>query len=436
MDSINQKSLLSLNDKCLQTLFEYLSLGERKSLVEIDGLRFDPIIRRSFNGRSVCISNRDSSFIENYGRSLTKVYTRDISVGVLELMARYCTEGNLRSMYISHRISNDEFNTISGSILMLSHLKTLFLSNCDDSHLGRILAVCPELEELKIWRNSSDTLAPLLRISSKNMKTLILKCHLFNQRNTFVQILAKTPNLRTLQLDTLGTPTSIPVENIANSLPNLESLVISTSFKCNGFGYLAGLKHLKRLSICFREDNLTEFIDYLEAAAVQNTLEELLIFNQWNMEYDNDTFDALINAICECKTIRKLTFRFMPIRLNGIETAVKLAENLPLLQQFCVVSYDGPDVFFPQLWQWKETLEFIQKAKKLQVLNLIALDNFDIERYAKDFQEAIFFENVGRIVERRERNEQKLAINMYYVKKYSFFGCRKLAGSLYLEHFF
>lgn len=86
-------------------------------------------------------------------------------------LAEICPPGGLSSLELLS-INFDE-EMISRSRAMLSQLKSLDVgeSRISDQNLGRLLAICPQLESLHLSA-TGESMSPLLSITSKNMKTI------------------------------------------------------------------------------------------------------------------------------------------------------------------------------------------------------------------------------------------------------------------------
>lgn len=121
-------------------------------------------------------------------------------------------------------------------------------------------------------------------------------------------------------------------------------------------------------------------------------------------------FESCIEAICLCKSLRRLFISPVPPIYFQTKNLIRLAENLPALKEF---------VSFDYVWTPEEILSFIERADKLHTFvdlgsrfYLTDMTEFDVE----------FGRKLCAIVGRRERNDRKLDISIVHNHKFVIFG--------------
>lgn len=200
--SIKKKtaSLFTLNEKCLEKLFEYLEFPICLKLVEAFDFRheIDTVLRNTLIKGKRCELNLMEGFegfVQEYGPQLSAVSV-DTNAEWINLLADFCVEGKLHSLELT-RVSITDSGLITRSKTMLSEVVSLKIMYCEisDENLGRLLAMCPQLETMEISQ-PHNTFNPFLKIVSTNMKSILTIDHPIIDRSTLIQLLAKHPKLR------------------------------------------------------------------------------------------------------------------------------------------------------------------------------------------------------------------------------------------------
>lgn len=416
---INKKTagLLSLNDKCLEKIIGYLHFDECRKLVEAfdHKYRLDLIFRKMLTTGNWRVNSRMENFegiVQNYGPQLTRVCVNTNNLELMNLLADFCIEGKLNCLEF-HSLHNIDPVTITRSKTMLAQLKTLHMSSCEisDKNLGRLLAMCPQLETLSFEHMS--TMGPLLEMTSTTIKAIRLFGFTNIDRSTLIQLLGKYPNLRRFECSEHNKVIFPHRDIICKMLPNLEQLSVDSHDIC----HVIDLKQLKKLHITLHIDHLAEVNNYL---TMSTGIHSLTIRCK---SQSGQQFDGLIEAICTCASIKELTLYGVP---DVLKSVVKLAESLPLLRSF-VLQASGSGIGDCD-WQQSLWLEFVAKSKRLEML--WAIDNFgNYERERPNLTD--FSEKLRSIVQRREQSHRRLRICLFLL--YSF-GCDYCGSHVSYNH--
>lgn len=338
-DSMKKKTtnLFSLNDKCLEKIFDYLKVDARAKMLEASEQRLDSTFRNTIIKGNFRVSSRMDNFeelVQNYGSYISEV---DIIAGDqwINLLAEFCVEGRLCRLRVFVMPITDS-GMITRSKAMLSGLKSLVIDACEinDDNLGRLLALCPQLENLSLCDMPNNTLKPLLKMTSKNMKSICLDGFTNNnrQRSTMIQFLTKYRSLRHFKYYLSGSWKMPYIDIVCKMLPNLDQLLLSSD---NIGPLLMARKQLKNLQIQLRIYNFASVNKLLSMSRRLHTL----AINLESQSYPQ--FDSLIDAICTCTTLQKLDLDLGGSNLSGY--VVKLAESLPFLRSFDLLITDPGD---------------------------------------------------------------------------------------------
>lgn len=380
-------NLLSLNDKCLEKIFRCLHF-EGLNLVKAFEDRLDPIFRNALIKGNACATSDMENFeeiVQNYGPQLAFV---DVSDNVdLNLLAEYCVEGRLRHLRMFEMSIND-LGLINRSKAMLSQLELLHISECEisDGHLGRLLALCPQLKTLLYFdgvSGHSHTLQPLFQLTSETMTSLHIHFNSMNkvriEQATVVQLLTKYPNLTECDISDMYQ------DIICRMLPKTKLLHISSE----NIGRAVALTELKSLII--KDLHIAHIIEVNNFLTMSSGLSYLNISCKSGQQ-----IDSLLKAISTCTSMKRLELNLEgPFILGDL---VGLAESLPLLRTFYLqVSGTGHSIWQQNIW-----LQFVDKAKKLSGLRILEQD-----RVARRPNFTEFTEQLRVIIGRREQNDRR-----------------------------
>lgn len=240
---------------------------------------------------------------------MTAVLINDADL--ISTLAESSADGGLRYLRIDvETITYDELAPLIPNVLCnLTSLSIVYNREFTEENLGRLLALCPQLEKLKLMSTHYNEipLAPILQTPSTSLKTIKIDACSSIDRPTLTQLFAKHPNL--CELDIAGRlvdATSVPYDIISEMLPNLKmvhfNLILDrkTVADSNGMSHLLSLKHLKELLISVRLRDMPEFCNYLSMAEGLHTLTVGFLFEC------EEQFGCFINAICSCESLRKL----------------------------------------------------------------------------------------------------------------------------------
>lgn len=394
-------NILSLNDKCLDKIFNCLKLSDCIKLVKAYEERLRPIFRNTLiKGRFRVNSSTEDfeNIVHDFGAQLTHVSV-GYNVEWINLLSEFCLEGKLQSLELTS-VSITDPGMITRLKTMLSQLMSLKMVRCEisDANLGRLLGMCPQLETL-LFETLPNSLAPLLRMTSTNMKSISLYDCANIDRSTLIQLLTKYPNLRRFYCYDFHNDTFPYNDVICQMLSKLEQHNVDS----DGIGHAIALNELKDLTINLHIDHLAEVNSYLSMSPGLNFLKIECDFQ------GGQQLDGLIDAICLCTSLQKLT-----LELRGsdvLQKVMKFAESLPSLRSIYLnTSSRGDSKWHQKLW-----LEFIEKAKQLVCIR--AADNTQsFERECPDLTD--FTENLRNIVRGREQNQRELKINLVFPLSY------------------
>lgn len=334
--------------------------------------------------------------VQNYGPLLTNVDVfDDVS---LNLLAEYCVEGRLRLLNIFRMHIND-LGLINRSKAMLSQMVALRIQQCEisDEHLGRLLALCPQLTNLlyfdSVSRHTLQPLRPFLKLTSENMKSMKIHFNSMNkariQQAAVVQLFTKYPNLTACNVSNMYQ------DILCTMLPKTEWLHISSE----NIGRAVALTELKCLIIT--DLHIAHIVEVNNFLTMSSGLLYLEICCKSGQQ-----IDSLLKAISTCTSIKKLVLTLEgPFILGDL---VGLAESLPLLYTFHLeMSGTGHSNWPQNIW-----LEFIDKAKKLTGLKISDKDGDDTR---PDFTE--FTEQLSVIIGRREQNDRRFQFFYPYFRR-------------------
>lgn len=343
--------------------------------------RLDNIFRNTIPKKKIEVVEGFEDIVRNYGQLLTDVSLRH-SEESINLLTEFCVGGRLRNLSIWHTPINDS-GIITRSKAMLGELKSLAL-RCEisDANLGRLLAMCSQLENLSIEIFPSNTMQPLLNMTSKIVKTMSLNCHGKIDRSDLIQLFTKFPILRLFRFTDQINNSFVNFDIIGQMLPNLEKIFVPSEY----IDQVIAMKSIKYLNIDLHIEHLSEVNNYLTKSS---GLQYLTVMPESHRDWDNLQgmhFVGLIEAICTCTSLQSLELLEMP---KISQNVWKLAESLPLLEHLTFSDTGDCD--------W---LEFIEKATRLKRMWL------DIKPDLIDFTE-----KVRLIVGRREQNHRQLRIH-------------------------
>lgn len=402
-------NLLSLNDECLENIFDYLDFPACLKLVEAY-VELEPIfqvtlVKGNRKVDSVLVDNFEN-IVQNYGSHLTNVRVSS-NVEFFHTMAEYCVEGRLCELELSSvPITGHDLNTQCKA--MLSQLKVLWVFYCEisDENLGRLLAMCPQLETLMVHSNSYNvTLKPFLHLTSINMKTICLINNTKIDRRTLIQLLIRQPNLQKFYCGRTYRTQNSHYDIVSKMLPNLKVL----DFSSGDIGHVITLKQLTHIRIEPAIDHLAEVNNYL---TMSTGLQSLHIHCETMCDHQ---FNDLIDAIGTCTSLQTLELRQQGVA-DGSKSMAKLAETLSSLQILRVHQWNSTSE-----WQHDFWLEFVEKARKLERLVIYRGDQNGIPNFAD------FIKKLCDIVRRRDQNDRRLDIYCY-VRSYGSLIC-SIVGS-------
>lgn len=392
----SKANLLSLNDKCLEKIFGYLYFGDGLNLGKHED-RLDAVFRNAISkGKFKVFSNMENfeSIVFNYGPQLSHVAVSS-DLEWINLMAEFCAQGKLHTMHLAGIPTFDAgTSTITRSKAMLSQLKILSIVSCQisDINLGRLLAMCPQLEKFVIQFTRRNTMTSLAEMASPNLKSITLVSLGEIERSTLTQFLTRYPNLREFEIQ-FNYQLNPHMDIICEMLPNLEQIRVNSV----DIGPVITLKHLKDLNISLHIDHLAEVNNYF---AMSSGLQCLAIYCD---ALHGQQFDGLIEAICTCPTLQNLSFEVRGPDI--LENVIKFADSLPSLRSF-VLHTTGT---YNSDWQQELWLKFIEKANKL--VKLQVFDRYGVySRLSRNQTE--FAEKLRAIVGRREQSHRQLEFNV------------------------
>lgn len=119
-------------------------------MVVASGQRLDPAFRKAIIKRKLPAYGGMDNFVQNYGRQITDVKVYD-NVEKINLLAEFCVEGRLRELELVS-VSIADAGIITRSKAILSGVAFLDIEICEisDDNLGYLLAMCPQLENLRL----------------------------------------------------------------------------------------------------------------------------------------------------------------------------------------------------------------------------------------------------------------------------------------------
>lgn len=258
METDSSKSLLDLDDVCLQKLFARLNIESLSQMANVCK-RFGPIAEQVF-GQShkkfvfKGISSKMSTFrrvIRKFGHLITSIDTSEahfqshqqIDFGII---VKYCSE-NLEELILDGVTINSDV-----AMPLFSRLKHLDLRMCDfTGNTKDLFSDCPNLEILGFEAKES---CGFVAKHFPKLEGLSFDCSPPGF-STFFHLLALNPQLKLLQIMEL--PEDLYIEAVVKHTKNVEALIISPGLMSltpeiqtkKGFLLLSKLKKLKRLNL-------------------------------------------------------------------------------------------------------------------------------------------------------------------------------------------
>lgn len=242
-ESISQFS--AMNDDCLLALFKPLNFFDSVALANTCTRMMALFREHGICDKMLDFTTLKQRFINwldvfeymlvGYGSQLRHLsidnytYARSLDQVLFNMINKYCSAGNLRSLSFEGMEIGKSF--VRNSTVVLNNLRSLNITHCriNDGCLAELLANCPKLEHLKLEkydiRYGTRLLNPLLSIVSPHLRSITMSsCHVDIAPDTLRLVLAKTPKLETFVYREVSMPqhNDNPYDVIAEMLPNLK----------------------------------------------------------------------------------------------------------------------------------------------------------------------------------------------------------------------
>lgn len=444
-ESISQFS--AMNDDCLLALFKPLNFFDSVALANTCTRMMALFREHGICDKMLDFTTLKQRFINwldvfeymlvGYGSQLRHLsidnytYARSLDQVLFNMINKYCSAGNLRSLSFEGMEIGKSF--VRNSTVVLNNLRSLNITHCriNDGCLAELLANCPKLEHLKLEkydiRYGTRLLNPLLSIVSPHLRSITMSsCHVDIAPDTLRQVLAKTPKLETFVYREVSMPqhNDNPYDVIAEMLPNLKKFTynVRSDQRIVGIHRLAALRSLESLKVSLPTNQELHLADYLVQAAQNGNLRKLSMASD---QAATHPFSSLTAALSQVTSLRKLKISQMP-KVTG--RIMEIAGKLPWLQKL-IIDEISPDLCGINK---KELVKFLDIGKHVQSVKFHFIASLSGERFLPIDQD--FVNDLRAVIGKRAQEERSLTLQFCCTRNESQFRYRDEMIGIDCEH--